>query len=449
LNKIQAEALEESLKGKQVGQWTVGELINYGKSAAVFCAKNDETTCALKIYDNELVETYGKYTQLERIERQVSLSNHTHPNLITIYGGGCCEKTNLLYIVMEKIDSPDLGACLKSVSKDRIRQIIRNIANAAQFLETLKIAHRDIKPANIVLTDERAVLLDLGVLRPIGNPGDTDDNQLPFVGTHQYSPPEFIFRTEEDSIKGWRAVTFYQLGAVLYDLIEKTPIFESSKQPIARLVDAIKSEKPKISALDAPFDLVKLAENCLTKDPNTRLELVSWEDFDKEPLPKTERNLAKERLLGRSKSQHGDVTYMQQIHERKVKVRSVAGQICDAVRSECISEEALPPVVTTEIEIDVPTAEFRLIFAPNYRYGLKGYFAVQLEVQVLDFSDEAIVVKCMKYSGSSTDELLERIGNSVMVYQGMLHIEELCEAALDFILPAIETYISCQDELVD
>jgi serine/threonine protein kinase len=48
------------------------------------------------------------------------------------------------------------------------------------------LAHRDIKPANIVLLEDltRLVLLDFGVLKPIGEAGLTDvDDQRLFLGT--------------------------------------------------------------------------------------------------------------------------------------------------------------------------------------------------------------------------------------------------------------------------
>jgi hypothetical protein len=69
------------------------------------------------------------------------------------------------------------------------------------------------------------MVMDFGVIRPVGEPGITDGDQRPFIGTLQYSSPEFLFRTEADTPEGWRALTFYQLGAVLHDLIMRQRIF--------------------------------------------------------------------------------------------------------------------------------------------------------------------------------------------------------------------------------
>ena len=145
------------------------------------------------------------------------------------------------------------------------------------------------------------MLLDLGVIRAISNPGDTDDDdakELRF-GTLQYSPPEFLLRTEEDSINGWRAVTFYQLGAVLHDLIERRTIFSHALDPYARLVNAVQQDKPDITATDIPSDLISLAERCLVKNPTARLELVSWSDFETIPSQSAPRESAREKIRQR------------------------------------------------------------------------------------------------------------------------------------------------------
>ena len=109
----------------------------------------------------------------------------------------------------------------------------------------------------------KAILLDLGVLLPIGAESLTDVDQRQFIGTLRYSSPEFLFRQEENTIEGWRAVTFYQLGAVLHDLLMKKVLFEDFTDPFPRLVEAVKSEKPHIASED--HRCVHLANRCLMK----------------------------------------------------------------------------------------------------------------------------------------------------------------------------------------
>lgn len=257
-----------------------------GKSAVVFRATRNGEERALKVFDPDLVERGGKERQLKRIDRELSLRDKLHPHLVRVFDGGECFNTGHLFVVMELIDAPNLAEVLNDVPRERIRPIIAQIADAAHFLETLTphIAHRDIKTDNIAISRDfvHTTLLDLGVILPIDlgeSAPSSDGDRRFFVGTLRYSPPEFLVRQEEHSVEGWRAVTFYQLGAVLHDVIMKVRLFESFSEPYARLVMAVREENPDISAKDVSEDLILLAKNCLSKHPEIRLRYVTWDDF--------------------------------------------------------------------------------------------------------------------------------------------------------------------------
>jgi eukaryotic-like serine/threonine-protein kinase len=124
--------------------------------------------------------------------------------LVQIFAGGECAESGYLYVAMEFIDAPYLGSALTLVPREKIASLLHQIASAARFLEEKHLAHRDIKPDNIAVFPDfsQAVLLDLGVLRPFGDPGLTDDNARIFVGTARYSSPEFLLRNEQDTPEG-------------------------------------------------------------------------------------------------------------------------------------------------------------------------------------------------------------------------------------------------------
>lgn len=291
--------MANKLIGKSVDGWDLTDYLGCGKSAVVLKANHANGLAAVKLFDPELIRRYGDDTQQKRIGRELALINEHHENLVRIYGGGYWKSEQLHYVVMEYIDAPNLAQVVENSHPcNRVWKIISEIASAARFLETLGLAHRDIKPSNVVLerTSGKAILLDLGVLRPIGNSNITDEDQRNFIGTLQYSSPEFLFRNEEDTRDGWRALTFYQLGAVLHDLITGRPLFHEHSDPWAGLVDAVKNTNPKINGGNVPRELVQLARNCLVKNPHTRLDIVTWDSFQE---PKEERdpvNAAKRRL---------------------------------------------------------------------------------------------------------------------------------------------------------
>lgn len=445
MNSSRADRLAVELKDRLVDRWTICDLINFGKSAAVFAATCDGQDVALKVFDVELVERYGRLTQLNRIAREVSLAEHRHPNLVAIYDGGECPRTGLLYVVMERVDAPSLDKVLQVVSRDCIRRIIRHVAKAAQFLETLELAHRDIKPANIAVTPDKAVLLDLGVIRAISNPGDTDDDDAKnFIGTLQYSPPEFLLRTEEDSINGWRAVTFYQLGAVLHDLIERRTIFSHALDPYARLVNAVQQDKPAITATDVPSDLISLAERCLVKNPSSRLELVSWNDFETIPSQSAPRESAREKIRQKLGTRIAAPPEPDAQYERIRILRTTAEEIRDIIRNACISEPLLPPIRVQELRIRDAAAYFTVTFSPSQRFGLDVYFALDFMIVLVDTESRAVVVNGFAWLEVELPRLIDVETTYEKLFAGFVEPERISDAILNFILPAYDKALTLQ-----
>ena len=242
MDNVLAARMSADLVGKEVGGWKAVEFLGAGKSALVLKAERDGNEAALKVFDPDLVKKYGEDTQLGRIAREQRLIGQSHDHLVKIFDGGKCSNTGHLYVTMECIPAKDLSQVLTSVPHDRIRPLISQLALAARFLHEQNLAHRDIKPSNIAVSSDfqHLTLLDLGVLRPFGEVGLTDTEGQHFVGTLQYSSPEFLFRSEQDTPDGWLALAFYQIGAVLHDLLTKKTIFEEFEIPFARMVDAIK-----------------------------------------------------------------------------------------------------------------------------------------------------------------------------------------------------------------
>ena len=265
MDSTQAKILITSLLGTSIGGWLVEDELGYGKSAVVMRATSGERTGALKVFHPELIERYGEEKQIARISRETSLIGSKHPNLVEIYAGGKCTETGHLFVVMELVPYPNLKSLIKHIPTTSIRSIIEQLASAAVFLEERGLVHRDIKPENIAVSEDykSVKLLDLGVLRPFVDSNLTDIDQRPFIGTLRYSSPEFLQRKEEHSLEGWRALTVYQIGAVLYDLLMKREIFSDFSSPYSVLVEAVLNEKPDVYGEDA--DLVRLCRHCLTK----------------------------------------------------------------------------------------------------------------------------------------------------------------------------------------
>jgi serine/threonine protein kinase len=224
--------------------------------------------------------------------REKSLVGRTHPNLIEILDAGEDTGRDVFFVVMTLFTGRNLAERLPNIPHERVHDIVSQVASAARFLEDLGLVHRDIKPENIGITDDfaRAVLLDLGVLGPVGFSSITDQyGQRAFAGTLQYSPPELLKREEHDSVEWRRAVTFYQLGAVLHDLLTRKPLFSEDLTPYGHLVDVVSNHAVVVQAPGTAPELRMLAQDCLVKDPTQRLQLVSWERFERRPARRGRR----------------------------------------------------------------------------------------------------------------------------------------------------------------
>ncbi|ATE65611.1 protein kinase domain-containing protein [Rhizorhabdus dicambivorans] len=317
MDKIKAALWESNLKGTTVAGCAVEKMIDFGKSAVVFRARRGDELVALKIFDDELIERYGDKTQLARIDRELTLVGKSHPNMVEILDGGFDSGTGNHFIVMQYLPGRSLEKCLQEIPEENVALLIEQLASVCQYLETLSLAHRDIKPANIVILENftRLVLLDFGVLKPVGEVGLTDSDGIQsFVGTLQYSSPEFLLRDEEDSLEGWRALSLYQIGGVLHDLIMRKPLFHDYVHPYGRLVMAVQNDLPSVTSATLPSYLVDACKAALIKNCHTRLELVSWASFS--PPPKMTAGLAaRERVTRRSVvGQALDVSFQEVVH---------------------------------------------------------------------------------------------------------------------------------------
>ncbi|HEL4111041.1 TPA: protein kinase [Stenotrophomonas maltophilia] len=280
MDAAQAQEFVERLTDTTVGGWHLHSLLGKGKSAVVMKATKLQQVAAVKVFHRELIERFGRDTQLARIHRELTLIGVDHPNLVKILDGGECESTGNLFVVMELLSWDNVKEARGSIPAENIPILLKKLASAAEHLEGMGLVHRDIKPENIAVSPERLdlKLLDMGVIKPVGISGLTDISSRPFIGTLQYSSPEYLLREEVDTIESWRALTFYQIGAVLHDLIMQKEIFSDRIEPYARLVRAVIEELPIVVGGDPK--LVSLCKYCLVKDPDVRLQLVNWASFN-------------------------------------------------------------------------------------------------------------------------------------------------------------------------
>ena len=273
----------KKLSGQSFREWNLSAPLGAGDSAIVYAATNGDAEAAIKIFYPDALDKHGFSEEQQRLELQLQLKDCTHPNLVRVFDGGVADELEgTLFLVMEKVPGATLDKLLGKIPRTAVPILMRQLADAAHYLEDHDFVHRDIKPANIIVNDDlsQLTLLDFGIIKNLvtDESGRLSGNR--FVATPRYSPPEFVWRTEVESKDAWRAVTFYQIGGVLHDLIMRKRLFDGNDQPPARLYDAIRYLSPAFDGADCDEWLVRLAKYCLIKDWRERLRFVpSWESF--------------------------------------------------------------------------------------------------------------------------------------------------------------------------
>lgn len=405
MDEVKAKDWEAKFRGQAIEDWTIDSLIDHGKSAAVFkavCACPGKLA-AVKIFDDELIQRYGDEAQLKRIGRELGLIGKQHPNMVEILGGGFHTESNNHYIIMEYLDGPSLNKCLATVPDGNIPSLIEQLVSACEFLEANGLAHRDIKPANIVLLEDmsRLTLLDFGVLKPIGEAGLTDvDGQRLFVGTLQYSSPEFLLRDEEDSKRGWHALAIYQVGAVLHDLIMRRPIFDEFVNPYAALVNAVQHEQPNVASKAVPSYLVDACRMALVKDPTRRLALVNWDAF-RPPVVTSVADDARQRIGKRLllADAQTELTLDEGPASTELLETVVEGLKIEMRRIRQANASIMPPLIVTRGPKRAPVLNIKM--SASAEFGLANDLCMEIAVAVIDVESQAVHLEAKAFAGTA------------------------------------------------
>ena len=378
------------------GKWELLSKIGSGNSASVYKLRADVQIAALKIYQPKFLQGGNARIEKRRLDDQMSLRGHGHPNLIDFFGTGEIEDTR--FLLMEYFPWQSLDRRLDTIKRVEIVGIISKIASAAEYLEGKNFIHRDIKPENILISDDRqeVKLLDLGVMRPISTDDSDGTDQgyaLPFVATARYSSPAYLFRDGPPTEDMWKALTFYQLGAVLHDLLMKRPLFDDEVRTLNkyRVAAAVLLTTPEVRAPDAPSWLVALARNCLVKDDALRLNRISWNSFH----PKEQKNIDElRRKLGLGEAD-GEIGPGHEIHaslQERTKLRLDNGRdFLNSIGRHVLRKEKFPPHgMKKDFETGPNSRLIEFSFAPSNATEPAASLCLVLRLSVSEDSHERV-----------------------------------------------------------
>jgi serine/threonine-protein kinase PpkA len=188
-----------------------------GGMTEVYLAVREEDSLPVVL---KVLDAAGKTTSanLSRfIQEYALLSRITDPHVIRIYDQGFTD--DHAYIAMEYFERGDLRSELKGpLPRERVLDIVAQLARALQVIHASGIIHRDLKPENVMLhADGSVAIADFGVAKSMLHEDDfglTQTQHGEVVGTPYYLSPE---QATGGAITP--ASDLYSLGVMLYEML--------------------------------------------------------------------------------------------------------------------------------------------------------------------------------------------------------------------------------------
>ncbi len=268
-------ARQASLLAKQLGQYTLDEMIGAGGMGVVYRAHHTmlRRPTAVKLLNHEKTTD----TALKRFEREVQITSQlNHPNTISIYDFGRTPE-GVFYYAMEYLDGIDLEELVERYGPQperRIVHILKQICGSLSEAHDLGLIHRDIKPANVILNKRGGLcdfvkVLDFGLVKAVDADKEaalTAANCI--TGTPHYMSPESIDRPDLVDSRS----DLYAVGAVGYFLLTATPVFQGRSVIELLKLQATALPQPPSQRLRKSVspDLELLLLKCLGKSAEDR-----------------------------------------------------------------------------------------------------------------------------------------------------------------------------------
>ena len=280
---VAASLLEgESLSGKRVAQFQVGELLGRGGMGEVYSATDKMgRQVALKVLASRLVQDRQHVTRFLQEARAVLALNH--PNIVTVYDIG--EADGIYYIASELIEGETLRAALSrdALELGRSMDIAIQVCTALIAAHDKGIVHRDIKPENVMLrADGYVKVLDFGVAKLTEQFGGTAHAGVAagenlatvaglIVGTTPYMSPEQARGTLVDARSD-----VWSCGVLLYEMLSGKSPFSGggTADVLARILE--REPAPLASQVDGlPEELQRIVSQALKKSPGERYQSMT------------------------------------------------------------------------------------------------------------------------------------------------------------------------------
>jgi eukaryotic-like serine/threonine-protein kinase len=264
--------VDDPVPGARIDDFTVAHVITRGMNADVLAVWHHELLVPLVCKRlRPALAGDGRHRRRLRTEGE-ALALMNHPGIVRIIDQQ--HRIALPYLLIEHVGERTLRDRLDDegpLDADEAVRTVQHVAAAVAHVHRRGFIHRDLKPSNIVVRAGRPVLLDFGVVWPLGARRRPPDR----CGTPQYLAPEQIART----VLG-PPTDVYGLGILLFELLTGERPFgavhaAADRSATARFPQLTESPRPLVVLRpDVPADLDAVVARCLARDPSSRFASV-------------------------------------------------------------------------------------------------------------------------------------------------------------------------------
>ncbi|KAK3895161.1 hypothetical protein Pcinc_001127 [Petrolisthes cinctipes] len=239
-------------------------VIGKGSFGKVLLARyhEDGKVYAVKILNKKLIVRRNETAHVLS-ERSVLIKMMNHPYLVQLHFA--FTTSHKIFFVLDYVSGGELFFHLQRervFAEPRARFYAAEICLAMAYMHSKGIVYRDLKPENILLdTEGHVVLTDFGLCKE--GLQSSSSKTGTFCGTPEYLAPEILKKQPYS-----RAVDWWTLGAVLYEMLYGLPPFYSRDTPA--MYDAILNKPLKLKHT-VSLRARSILQGLLQKEPLERL----------------------------------------------------------------------------------------------------------------------------------------------------------------------------------
>ncbi len=266
--------------------YEVLEILGRGGSSVVYKAKHNimHKIVAVKVL---LPDRRPDSRVVKRFQQEArAVSKLEHPNILKVNEFGL-DENGQPYLIMDYVDGLPLSSIVKNAGtmpKDRVLNLVSQIAQALSHAHAQGIVHRDLKPSNIIVVNkdgsESVRIVDFGIAK-INAPemsGNTLTQTGEIFGSPLYMSPEQCLGKPVDGRSD-----LYSLGCVMFECLTGHPPYQAASH-LETLMQHVQGDPPEFPKTFDPV-LQAFIMKAIAKNPDNRFQtaddflngLINWQ----------------------------------------------------------------------------------------------------------------------------------------------------------------------------